>query len=92
MTVFFVFYALSELPSNLLVRPIGVVPYLSFLIFAWGAVAMCLGFVQNFVQLTVLRLLLGLFEGGLNVNHPSILLLPDLTHILTCLPSLLVSI
>lgn len=65
--MFFIFYALSELPSNLIIRPIGVVPYLSFLILAWGAVAMCLGFVQNFVQLTVLRLLLGLFEGGLNV-------------------------
>lgn len=79
MIVFFIFYALSELPSNLIVRPIGVVPYLSFLILAWGAVAMCLGFVQNFVQLTVLRLLLGLFEGGLNVNthrYPC----PHVTH------------
>ncbi|RVX72360.1 hypothetical protein B0A52_04565 [Exophiala mesophila] len=66
VSVFFITYALSELPSNLIVRPIGVVPYLSFLILAWGTVAMCLGFVNNFVQLTVLRLLLGLFEGGLN--------------------------
>lgn len=29
---------------------------------------MCLGLVQNFAQLTTLRVLLGLFEGGLNVS------------------------
>ncbi|TPX12695.1 uncharacterized protein E0L32_000872 [Thyridium curvatum] len=64
--VFFTTYALSELPSNVLLRPIGVVRYLSILILAWGTVAMCLGFVNNFAQLTTLRILLGLFEGGLN--------------------------
>lgn len=67
-TVFFTTYALSELPSNVLLRPIGVVRYLSILILAWGTVAMCLGFVNNFAQLTTLRILLGLFEGGLNVS------------------------
>ncbi|KAM3527278.1 hypothetical protein MY4038_006437 [Beauveria bassiana] len=63
---FFTTYALSELPSNLLVRPIGPVRYLSILLLLWGTVATCLGLVQNFAQLTSLRVLLGLFEGGLN--------------------------
>lgn len=51
---------------------------------------MCLGFVNNFAQLTALRLLLGLFEGGLNVSTSTIDARSCLS--LTLLPSLLASI
>lgn len=36
--------------------------YLGGLIFLWGVIMTCTGFVQNFAGLVVIRFLLGLFE------------------------------
>ena len=53
----------EEVPSNIVLnrlkRPSR---YLGFLIFCWGVIMLCTGFVQNFAGLVVIRLLLGLFE------------------------------
>lgn len=38
--------------------------YISTLMFAWGLVNMCMGFVQTYETLVALRFLLGLFEAG----------------------------
>lgn len=35
------------------------------LVFSWGLVCMCMGFIQNYAGLIVCRLLLGTFEGCL---------------------------
>lgn len=39
--------------------------YLSGLMFAWGIVNMCMGFVHSYAALVALRFLLGIFEAGL---------------------------
>lgn len=39
--------------------------WLPFLTFAWGIVAMCLGFIQNFAGFVAVRAILGFTEGGL---------------------------
>lgn len=38
--------------------------YLSTLMFIWGIINMCMGFVKNYGQLVGLRFLLGVFEAG----------------------------
>lgn len=64
LLVFFIGYAVFELPSNYLIRRIGARIWMSFLIIAWGACVLGMGFVDDWVQLTVCRLLLGCFEAG----------------------------
>ncbi|KAF2678947.1 MFS general substrate transporter [Lentithecium fluviatile CBS 122367] len=65
LLIFFVPYALFEIPSNLIIRRLGARYWLSFLITAWGACVLGMGFVHSWQILTVLRALLGLFEAGL---------------------------
>ncbi|KAL6703512.1 hypothetical protein ACN47E_009610 [Coniothyrium glycines] len=65
LLVFFIGYALFELPSNYVIRRIGARIWLSFLIIAWGACVLGMGFVHDWRILTVLRAFLGVFEAGL---------------------------
>ncbi|KAF7727401.1 hypothetical protein EC973_007565 [Apophysomyces ossiformis] len=39
--------------------------YIGLIVFFWGAVLVCTGFVQNYSQLLALRFVLGFFEGGI---------------------------
>jgi MFS family permease len=55
----------SEVPSNLVLKKVTPRIWLSILTFAWGTVAMCLGFIQNFAGFVTVRAILGLCEGGL---------------------------
>ncbi|KAK5050538.1 hypothetical protein LTR84_003819 [Exophiala bonariae] len=57
-------YILLEVPSNMLIRRISVRRYLAFLIFCWGVLAMCCGFVNDWKDLIAVRVLLGAFEGA----------------------------
>jgi hypothetical protein len=61
----------EEVPSNIILhrlrRPSR---YLGGLIFAWGVIMTCTGFVQNFAGLVIIRFLLGLFEYVAH-NYPS---------------------
>ena len=45
LTVYYLFYILSEVPSNLLMKKVSPRIWLPFLTGAWGLVAMCLAFV-----------------------------------------------
>lgn len=65
LLVFFIGYGLFELPSNYVIRRVGARLWLSFLIIAWGACVLGMGFVHNWKILTVLRAFLGVFEAGL---------------------------
>ncbi|KEF61666.1 uncharacterized protein A1O9_03234 [Exophiala aquamarina CBS 119918] len=65
LLVFFIGYALFEIPSNLVIRRLGARWWLSFLIISWGCCVLGMGFVHNWVGLTVCRVLLGIFEAGL---------------------------
>ena len=52
----------SQLPSNLLLRELGVTQWLSFLVVSWGAVELAMGFVPTWEFLGLCRVLLGTFE------------------------------
>ncbi|PPJ59309.1 hypothetical protein CBER1_04233 [Cercospora berteroae] len=66
VSILFVTYVVSELPSNLIlkgyVRPSR---WIAFITVSWGIIATLTGVVQSYAGLIVCRLLLGLVEGGL---------------------------
>ncbi|KAJ7783325.1 major facilitator superfamily domain-containing protein [Mycena metata] len=62
--LYFVPYILFQLPSNILLKFFGVRLWLTICILGWGIVQLGMGFVKTWGQLTVCRVLLGLFEAG----------------------------
>ncbi|OLF52883.1 MFS transporter [Pseudomonas chlororaphis] len=62
--LFFIGYALFEVPSNLLLQRVGARIWLTRIMFTWGLVATAMAFVQNETQFYVLRFLLGVAEAG----------------------------
>ncbi|KAF7712371.1 Uncharacterized protein PECH_003315 [Penicillium ucsense] len=65
LTVFYLTYICSELPSNLILKKASPKLWLPFLTAVWGIITMCLGFVQNYGGFVAVRALLGVAEGGL---------------------------
>ncbi len=65
LAVFYVFYVIADLPSNLVLKKATPRLWLPLLALLWGLVVMCIGFVRNFGEFLALRCLLGIFEGGL---------------------------
>ncbi|RXW23316.1 hypothetical protein EST38_g2554 [Candolleomyces aberdarensis] len=63
LTVFYVCYILSDIPSNLLLKRFGS-PWLAFLVVGFGLVSVCSAFLHNFSGLIATRVFLGLTEGG----------------------------
>lgn len=53
---------LSQLPSNLLLRKLGVTNWLGFCVISWGFVQLSMGFVPTWEYLGLCRVLLGAFE------------------------------
>jgi len=62
--IFFVSYAICEIPSNLLLHKFGARIWVARILISWGLVATLTGFVQSLNQLYLARFLLGLAEGG----------------------------
>ncbi|PPQ64941.1 hypothetical protein CVT26_015661 [Gymnopilus dilepis] len=62
--IYFVPYIVLQLPSNLFLRRLGGTHWLSFLVVAWGAVQLAMGFVPTWGVLALCRVLLGTFEAG----------------------------
>ncbi|KFY28383.1 hypothetical protein V491_00491 [Pseudogymnoascus sp. VKM F-3775] len=65
LVIYYAFYIASEIPSNLVLKKVSPRIWLPLLTTAWGIVAMCLGFVQNYASLMIVRAFLGAMEGGL---------------------------
>lgn len=66
VSLLFVTYTLSELPSNLILKKyVRPSRWIAFITVSWGIVATLTGIVQNYAGLLVCRLILGLLEGGL---------------------------
>jgi MFS family permease len=63
--LFFVSYALLEVPSNLVLYRVGPRVWITRIAISWGAVSAAMMFVQNEASFYVLRLLLGAAEAGL---------------------------
>jgi MFS transporter, ACS family, tartrate transporter len=62
--MFFIGYALCEVPSNLLLLHFGAKRWLARIMFTWGLLAAAMLFVRTPLQFNVLRLLLGMAEAG----------------------------
>jgi MFS family permease len=63
--LFFVSYALLEVPSNLVLYRVGPRVWITRIAITWGAVSAAMMFVSNEASFYVLRLLLGAAEAGL---------------------------
>ncbi len=63
--VFFIGYAIFEIPSNLALRRFGAKAWLARIAITWGIVSACFAFVQGETSFIVLRFLLGVAEAGL---------------------------
>ncbi len=62
--LFFVGYALFEVPSNLLLGKVGPRYWMTRIMFTWGLIAMGMAFIQGQTSFYVLRFLLGVAEAG----------------------------
>ncbi|KAJ7068256.1 MFS transporter [Mycena amicta] len=65
LSVFYITYILVELPSNLIMKRMKPARWICTLVFTWGAVTTLTCLVHNFAGLIVIRMFLGLCEGGL---------------------------
>lgn len=65
LSVFYVSYALFEIPSNLLCKYIGPGYFLPLATLGFGIVTIGTAFCQNMGQMIGCRILLGIFEAGL---------------------------
>ncbi|QRW21528.1 major facilitator superfamily transporter [Rhizoctonia solani] len=65
LSIFYITYALSEVPSNLLLKRIGADKWIPVLVTGFGLVCFCTTFIRNFAGFMVVRALLGLWEGGM---------------------------
>lgn len=57
-------YILLEVPSNMIIKKVRPSLFISGLMFTWGIINMCMGFVHSYEALVALRVLLGAFEAG----------------------------
>jgi ACS family tartrate transporter-like MFS transporter len=62
--IFFVSYALCEIPSNLLLYRFGARRWLARIMLTWGLLAMAMMFVRTPLQFYGMRFLLGMAEAG----------------------------
>lgn len=62
--IFFVGYVLCQLPSNLILRKVGVRRWISALMVTWGLISCCMVFIRGPRSFYLLRFLLGCAEAG----------------------------
>jgi len=62
--VFFTTYIVFQPPATIIVRYLGPRTFLSFIVVAWGAVMIGMGFADSFGTLAALRVVLGILEAG----------------------------
>ncbi|KXN82652.1 hypothetical protein AN958_02329 [Leucoagaricus sp. SymC.cos] len=65
LAVFFPFYIIAEIPSNIMMKRTSPSLWLCIIMFTWGTCMTLMGIVQNFTGLLFARMGLGLAEGGL---------------------------
>ncbi|KAJ2927563.1 hypothetical protein H1R20_g9531, partial [Candolleomyces eurysporus] len=63
LTVFYVFYILADIPSNLLLKHFGSM-LIAVLVVGFGLVSLTSAFVTSYAGLIATRVFLGIFEGG----------------------------
>ncbi|KAK2739568.1 hypothetical protein FQN57_006530 [Myotisia sp. PD_48] len=64
LTLFFIPYSLLEVPSNIVLKLLKPSIWITIMVFSWGTVMTCMGFVQNYRGLLAARWFLGVAESG----------------------------
>jgi MFS family permease len=64
LLVFFITYCLFEMPTTLLLRPVGPKNLLNGLAISWGVVMLGMGWVNDWRLIVVCRMLIGILEAG----------------------------
>src|ERR1700735_100426 len=62
--IFFLGYALFDLPSSLMLRVVGTRVWIARIMISWGIIAACMMFVGSPRSFYVMRFLLGVGEAG----------------------------
>ena len=62
--IFFIGYALFEIPSNMILHRVGAKVWLSRIMITWGLVSIAMIFVRDSTSFYILRFLLGAAEAG----------------------------
>jgi sugar phosphate permease len=62
--VFFISYAVFELPSNLLLHRFGARRWMARIMVSWGIISACMIFAHTDTSFTIVRVLLGAAEAG----------------------------
>ncbi|KAE8451398.1 hypothetical protein EG329_004027 [Mollisiaceae sp. DMI_Dod_QoI] len=75
LTIFYLAYIGTEIPSNLVLKIIGARIFLPSIVISFGMICMCHAFLTSFDGLLVARFFLGLAEGGT---------LPGIAYYLSC--------
>lgn len=70
--LFFVGYAVCEVPSNILLHKIGARVWMARIMISWGVITLLTCLVQGEVSFYIMRILLGIAEAG---AYPGILLI-----------------
>lgn len=65
LAVFFPFYVAAEIPSNIMMKRTSPSLWLCIIMTAWGVCMTCMGLVKSYTGLLIVRMALGLAEGGL---------------------------
>ncbi|KAL0064618.1 hypothetical protein AAF712_008444 [Marasmius tenuissimus] len=73
--MYFVTYIILQIPTNAIVRKIGVRIWITFVVTSWGAVTVGMGFVKHWGLLALCRALIGAFEAGF---------FPAIVFVITC--------
>ncbi|KAI8096838.1 major facilitator superfamily domain-containing protein [Halteromyces radiatus] len=63
-SVFYIGYIVWQIPNNYFIQRLPIRRYLGVLLVLWGISVGCTALCQNFTQLVICRVLLGLFEAG----------------------------
>ncbi|KAG8860505.1 hypothetical protein FRB96_003759 [Tulasnella sp. 330] len=64
LSVFYIAYALAEIPSNLILKGAGANRWLPVIIMSFGFITFITSWVTSFAGFMVVRILLGISEGG----------------------------
>ncbi|CAE6420941.1 unnamed protein product [Rhizoctonia solani] len=65
LSIFYITYALSEVPSNLLLKRVGASKWIPILVIGCGLICFSTAFIKNFAGFMVVRTMLGICEGGM---------------------------
>ena len=67
--IFFIGYALFEVPSNLILARVGARLWIARIMITWGILSVAMMFVEGPLSFYVLRFLLGVAEAGFLARH-----------------------